>query len=130
MSEYGNFTFFTILFVAVWIVLNSVCQVSIKTGVLQLKEIQDPMKIFEKSNIPNIVTNKYIVLGFILYLISTVFWFGALTKLDISVLSPMGSLIFIMTALMALVFLNEKISPMRWGAIFIIVIGVYLLMRS
>lgn len=130
MNEYSNLTFFTILFVAVWILLNSVCQVSIKTGVLQLKEIQDPTKIFEKQNIPNIVTNKYIVFGFILYLLSTVFWFGALTKLDVSVLSPMGSLIFIMTALMALVFLNEKISPMRWGAIFIIVIGVYLLVRS
>jgi drug/metabolite transporter (DMT)-like permease len=130
MIEYSNFTFFTVVFVSLWIILNAVCQVSIKTGILQMKELSEPTNMFDKDTMTNIVTNKFIVAGFLLYLVSTIFWFGAMTKLDISVLSPLGSLVFVMTALLALVFLEEKISPMRWGAIAIIVVGVYLLVRS
>jgi len=130
MSETSTWTFFTILFVTAWIILNAVCQISIKTGILELKGIQEPTGIFDTANILNIVTNKFIVAGFLIYLISTVFWFGAMTKLEISMLSPLGSLVFVMTALLALVFLGEKISPIRWGAISIIVVGVYLLVRS
>jgi uncharacterized membrane protein len=130
MSETSNFTFFTILFVAAWIILNSVCQISIKSGIMQMKEMQEPTSIFDKNNIVNIVTNKLIILGFGLYLISTVFWFGAMSKLDISLLSPLGSLVFVLTAMLALVFLGEKISAMRWMGIGVIIIGIYLLVKS
>lgn len=130
MSETGNFTFFTILFVTSWIILNSVCQISIKSGIMQMKEMQEPTNIFDKNNIVSILSNKLIILGFGLYLISTVFWFGAMSKLDISMLSPLGSLVFVITALLALVFLGEKISPLRWIGIGVIVVGIYLLVKS
>ena len=130
MSDYSNFTFYTMLFVAVWILLNAVCQVSVKAGILQLKSVQEPMNMFDKTNIATIVSNKLIVGGFSLYLISTVFWFGALSKLDISVLSPLGSLIFVMVALLAMIFLGEKVSFLRWTGIFVIIAGICLLVRS
>ena len=130
MSEYSNFTFFTILFVAAWIILNSVCQISIKSGIMQMNQMQEPTNIFDKSNILNIISNKLIILWFGLYLISTIFWFGAMSKLDISMLSPLGSLVFVLTALLALVFLGEKISPLRWAGIGVIVVGIFLLVKS
>jgi drug/metabolite transporter (DMT)-like permease len=130
MGEFGNFTSLTILFVSVWIILNAVCQISIKSGITQIKEIQEPTSIFDKANIVNILSNKMIVFGFLLYLISTVFWFGAMSKLDISVLSPLGSLVFVMIAILAFFFLGEKISPLRWFSILIIIVGVCLLVRS
>ena len=130
MGEFSNFTILTVLFVSIWIILNAVCQISIKSGIMQIKEIQEPTSIFDKENIFNILSNKMIILGFILYLISTVFWFGAMSKLDVSVLSPLGSLIFVLIALLAFLFLGEKISPLRWFAIFVIIIGVYLLVKS
>jgi drug/metabolite transporter (DMT)-like permease len=130
MSETSNFTFFTVLFVAAWIILNSVCQISIKSGIMQMSEMQEPTNIFDKTNILNILSNKLIILGFGLYLVSTVFWFGAMSKLDISMLSPLGSLVFVLTALLALVFLGEKISPLRWAGIGVIIIGIYLLVKS
>jgi drug/metabolite transporter (DMT)-like permease len=130
MSETSNFTFFTILFVAAWIILNSVCQISIKSGIMQMNEMKEPTSIFDKTNIVNILSNKLIILGFGLYLLSTVFWFGAMSKLDISMLSPLGSLVFVLTALLALVFLGEKISPLRWMGIGVIVVGIYLLVKS
>jgi drug/metabolite transporter (DMT)-like permease len=130
MSEYSDFTVITVLFVSAWILLNAFCQISIKSGILQLKEIQEPTNIFNKENIRNIISNKLIVFGFVLYLVSTIFWFGAMSKLDMSVLSPLGSLIFIMIALLAFFFLGEKISPLRWAAITIIIVGTFLLVKS
>jgi drug/metabolite transporter (DMT)-like permease len=130
MVEYNNFTLFTILFVAIWILLQAVCQITVKGGINQLKEIQEPTSIFDPGYLSQVFSNKLIVIGFLLYLLSTIFWFGALSKLDISLLSPLGSLIFVMVALFALVFLGERVSPLRWTAIFIIVGGVFLLVRS
>jgi drug/metabolite transporter (DMT)-like permease len=130
MDDINNFTTLTILFVSVWIILSAVCQISIKSGIMQLKEIQEPTSIFNLENGVKIFSNKMIILGFVLYLVSMMFWFGAMLKLDISVLSPLGSLIFVLIALFAFFFLGEKISPLRWSAIFIIIIGVYLLVKS
>jgi len=130
MSEYSNFTFFTILFVAAWIILNAVCQVSVKAGIMQLKEVSEPTNLFAKDNIATILSNKFIVGGFALYLISTIFWFGALSKLDISLLSPLGSMIFVMVAILAMVFLGEKVTPLRWTGIFVTIVGVVLLANS
>jgi drug/metabolite transporter (DMT)-like permease len=130
MSDYSNFTFFTILFVAAWIILNAVCQVSVKAGIMQLKDVSEPTNMFDKDNIANILSNKFIVGGFALYLISTIFWFGALSKLDISLLSPLGSMIFVMVAILAMVFLGEKVSPLRWTGIFVTIVGVVLLANS
>jgi drug/metabolite transporter (DMT)-like permease len=130
MSDASNLTLFTVLFVAVWILLNAVCQVTVKAGIMQLKSVNEPMNMFAKDNIMNILSNKLIVGGFALYLLSTIFWFGALSKLDISMLSPMGSMIFVTVALLAMFFLGEKISAVRWTGIFVIVVGVVLLTRS
>jgi drug/metabolite transporter (DMT)-like permease len=95
-----------------------------------MNAVQEPTNIFDKNNILSILTNKLIILGFGLYLISTVFWFGAMSKLDISLLSPLGSLVFVLTAILALVFLGEKISAMRWMGIGVIIIGIFLLVKS
>ena len=97
---------------------------------MQMNQMQEPTNIYDKSNILNIISNKLIILWFGLYLISTIFWFGAMSKLDISMLSPLGSLVFVLTALLALVFLGEKISPLRWAGIGVIVVGIFLLVKS
>jgi multidrug transporter EmrE-like cation transporter len=97
---------------------------------MQLKHVSEPTNIFDRDNIANILSNKFIVGGFALYLISTIFWFGALSKLDISVLSPLGSMIFVMVALLAMVFPGEKVSPLRWTRIFVTIVGVVLLANS
>jgi drug/metabolite transporter (DMT)-like permease len=103
---------------------------AVMAGIMQLKSVNEPVNMFAKDNIMNIVTNKFIVGGFALYLLSTIFWFGALSKIDISMLSPMGSMIFVTVALLAMFFLGEKISAVRWTGIFVIVVGVVLLTRS
>jgi len=130
MAGYSNFTLFTVLFVSVWIILQAICQISVKNGIMELKGVQEPTNIFDKNYIAQVLSNKFILFGFFVYLISTVFWFGALSRLDISLLSPLGSLIFVMVAFFAMIFLGEKVTPLRWTAIFIITGGVLLLVLS
>ncbi len=52
--------------------------------------------------------------GFLLYL---------LAQEDVSVIWPMTSLGFVITAIAARIFLHEQISPMRWTGVMLIVIG-------
>jgi drug/metabolite transporter (DMT)-like permease len=97
---------------------------------MQLKEVSEPTNLFAKDTIATILSNKFIVGGFALYLISTIFWFVALSKMDISLLSPLGSMIFVMVAILAMVFLGEKVTPLRWTGIFVTIVGVVLLANS
>ncbi len=91
-----------------------------------LKEIGEPAAI-NVSEIGRLVkrgvTNRNILIG---TLLETIF-FGALLYLlsqrDVSLIWPLTSLGFLITAVAAKIFLHEQISGMRWLGVCLIVIG-------
>lgn len=76
------------------------------------------------------VTNRQIMLG---VLFEAVF-FGALIYLlarrDVSLIWPLTSLGFVITALAAKIFLHEQVSGLRWAGVFLIVCGAGLITFS
>ena len=76
------------------------------------------------------ITSIKIVFAIILYMIPSITWIYLLKTLDITMLQPMLSLTYVLTALLAYVFFNEYISTMRWLGIGIIIIGVIFVSRS
>lgn len=75
-------------------------------------------------------TNKHLVAGIAFEAI----FFGALlyllSKYDVSLVWPLTSLGFFVTALFAKFYLKEQISGMRWGGIALIVAGAFLISWS
>jgi drug/metabolite transporter (DMT)-like permease len=53
-----------------------------------------------------------------------------MSKSDISFLWPLTALSFVMTTLAALVFLGERVSPIRWAGVVFIMIGAALISYS
>ena len=51
-------------------------------------------------------------------------------SLDVSVLSPIGSLIFVIVAILAVFFLGEKVTSIRWMGIILVVAGSILIART
>ena len=94
-----------------------------------LKQIGEPAKI----NVPEIrrlvvrgVTNGNILLG---VLMETLFFITLLILLklwDVSLVWPITSLGFLLTALAAKYIRHEEISPMRWTGVILIVLGAVL----
>ena len=77
-----------------------------------------------------ITSNPWLWVGIIFYLANFFLWITLLSRVDLSVAFPMSSLTYIIVPLLAIVFLQEKVQPVRWTGILFIIIGVILAGRS
>jgi undecaprenyl phosphate-alpha-L-ara4N flippase subunit ArnE len=59
--------------------------------------------------------------------LEAIVWTFALTKLNVSIAYPMGSLSFVMVVLMSRLILNEKVQKERWLGVALILCGTALL---
>lgn len=98
-----------------------------------LKQIGEPSKI-SVSEIGKLIksgaTNRSILLGVVFEAI----FFGALLYLlsqrNVSLIWPLTSLGFVITAIAAKIFLNEQVSGLRWAGVCLIVVGAALITLS
>ena len=65
----------------------------------------------------------WLALGFVGFAVDGVLWSAALKLLDITVAHPIGSLVFVVTAVLSRVLLRERIPPRRWLGIGLILGG-------
>lgn len=77
-----------------------------------------------------ILPSPYLWLGLICVLLIFTTWSTILSKIELSVAVPVCSFSYITVPLVSLIFLHEKISPLRWFGIFIILLGVVLVAVS
>src|SRR5208337_2776204 len=122
-NEQKRIQMFTAVFVVSWLVLCTIAPIVIKTGVKDVPKIEEFGDFFNTNFIFSLISNKYIIAGLSCYFIATLMWIVALSRLDVSLLSPIGSLAFVFTAILALIFLGEKISSVRWLGILFVVVG-------
>jgi drug/metabolite transporter (DMT)-like permease len=98
-----------------------------------LKEIGE-MKSVTASEIGRLVrhgvTNSKILLGVALEAIFFVFLLALLKRNDVSLIWPLTSLGFVLTALSARFILNEQVSATRWIGVVLIVVGAALVSWS
>lgn len=64
------------------------------------------------------------------YLVSVIVWIIGLSRVDVSIAYPMLSLGYVLNALLAYYFFGEALTAQRIISIGIILLGVYLLVRS
>lgn len=100
-------------------VLLAIGQVLWKIGISQLS-----IKSFWEI-IPAIFS-PFIILGLLVYGLSTVLWLFILNQADISYVYPMQSLVFIFVLLSGAFILHESIPYTRWIGVFVICCGVYI----
>lgn len=67
--------------------------------------------------------------GLSCYVFSVACWMMVLSRMDVSVAYPIGSIGYIFTALAAAFFFDEAITVMRMAGIFVIMLGVFMITR-
>ena len=77
-----------------------------------------------------IISNPWLWIGIILYLVNFFLWITLLSRVDLSVAFPMSSLTYVIVPVLAMFFLREKVHPARWAGIVFIIIGVSLAGRA
>ncbi len=64
-------------------------------------------------------------IGFLFYVINFFIWITVLTRVELSVAFPVGSTSYIFIPILAMIFLHETITPLRWAGIALIVAGIH-----
>jgi len=73
-----------------------------------------------------LLKNPFAWLGVVTYGISFLLWMQLLKVFDLSYLRPLVGFGYLITAILAMIFLQEKITLVRWIGMLLIVAGVYL----
>jgi drug/metabolite transporter (DMT)-like permease len=69
-------------------------------------------------------------LGIIISILNFFLWLIILYRVDLSIAMPVGSTIYIFVPLLAIFFLHEQVSPLRWAGIFLIILGIHFVAKS
>jgi drug/metabolite transporter (DMT)-like permease len=75
-------------------------------------------------------TNPFVVIGLGIYVMGTVFWLTALSRVDLSFAYPFASLSYIIMLVASLVLFKENITFMRLAGTLVVGLGVLLISRS
>ena len=121
---------FALVLVGLSILLGACGQILMKHGMSQLGEINGISELISPNTLLKLITNWAVVLGVILYIITLPLWLGALSTLNVSFMYPLLSLGYIITAVIALIFLKENIALLRWVGIVVVIIGCFFIGRA
>ena len=78
-------------------------------------------------DIKKLLTNYRIMLGFLLYSISSIFFIIGLRGGELSVLYPLVAVGYVWICLLSIKFLKEKMNTWKWLGIIFIMVGVSLI---
>lgn len=115
----------TVLLFVIGILLGSTGAILMKRGAMDL-----PPFAFNLDYAWAFGSNRYILAGFALYFIPALIWTYLLAKLPVSVVQPILSLTYVLTPLMAMIFLSEPVPGLRWLGILVIIAGVTIVSMS
>lgn len=79
------------------------------------------------EGLAGLLRNYSLILGFVLYGLSTIPFLIALKFGPISVLYPFTSLSYVWTIFLSMRYLNEKMNPWKWAGIALVLLGVSLI---
>ncbi|MDD3905764.1 MAG: EamA family transporter [Candidatus Omnitrophica bacterium] len=110
-------------------VLDSVAQLCMKKGLAQTGISSVGLNnIFQFGFLS--LSSWLIWAGILVYIISFVLWLVILYRIDISIAMPVGSTAYVFIPLLAIFFLHEQVSPLRWLGIVLVVLGIHFTAQS
>jgi multidrug transporter EmrE-like cation transporter len=118
------------------VVLGVGGQIALKYGVglassqpsSRIVQSLDPKSIL--SFLQSAATNKFVILGFALYLVSAVSWLIILSRVDLSFAYPLISIGYIIIVVLSRLIFNEPVTSYRVAGTVLVCAGVFLLLRS
>ncbi len=114
---------FPYLILGTCILLGGTTQILFKLGMNSIGILNSAEKILSVKTVEVVLSNNYILLGLVLYGISSALWLIGLSMLDVSLMYPLLSLAYFVTTVLAFFVLNEPVRTTRWIGVLLIIIG-------
>ncbi len=129
MKKY-KLTFNIIALIVLTDLLESTYEFFFKKGMLLVGEFDFSHLCTIGDFLLRTLSNGWIWVGLIIILIETLTWFIVLSKIDLSLAFPIGSLSYLFVILASAFMLHEEVSLNRWIGTLIIIIGISLVAKS
>lgn len=68
--------------------------------------------------------------GILVYIVSFILWLVIIYRVDLSIAMPVGSAAYVFIPIMAVIFLHEHVSPLRWLGIAFVILGIHFTSQS
>ncbi len=120
----------TLLSLTIAIIAVSIGDVLLSRGMKQIGAISsyEPRLLLKVG--AQIFTHPTILVGILCLAVFFFIWLAVLSWSDLSFVLPLTALSYVVTAVLALFFLGETITPLRWAGTILICLGVVLVTKS
>ena len=76
------------------------------------------------------ISSPWVWVGLFIYMMNFFIWIIVLYRVDLSVAMPVGSTSYIFIPILAVLFLGEHVSLLRWAGTILIAVGIYFVLKS
>ena len=119
-----------VVLVFVAVVISVVGQVSLKVGMNQAGVIDADSLARPMDTLRRVFSVPPVWLGLSCYGVSALLWLVVLSRLDLSYAYLLLASMYVLIPLVSWLFLGERIPPMRWLGMVVVVLGVVIVARS
>jgi len=118
-----------IFLIIISVVMGSVGQILLKIGINELGKIDLKINMLPLT-IFRMLTNKFIFIGLLLFVIGAFSWISALSGVNLSIGYPIASgLLYISIVTLSIIFLKERINYTQLLGICVTLVGVIILAK-
>ena len=107
----------------VTVLLVALAQLLLKQGMINVGKIE--LSDFFSAKLLDVVSEKFVVVGVILFIITTFLWLVILSQEELSFAYPLISSTYVVTAILASIIFHESLSLVRILGIVLIAAGAY-----
>ncbi len=118
-----------VVYILISVLTSAAGQLMLKKGMNILGSLTLNMQQLP-SILWKMATNPFVFFGLAIYLIGTVFWLAALSRVDLSFAYPFASLSYVIMLVASWLMFNEQITLSRMLGTLVIGIGVLLIYRN
>jgi len=114
-----------IIIIIIGVIFAAFGQVSWKLGMNQSGHLEN----LGFAALTGVILNPFVLLGLVMYGLSTIFWLIALSKKDLSFVYPFISLTYVLVLVLSSLVLKESIGLNKLVGTIIIIIGLIIIAR-
>ena len=119
----------TFLAATLSIALSVAAQFTLKSGMVDVNAQKTATEFYSPKALFSVLTNVYVIFGFLLYGLGALVWLGVLSKWDVSKAYPLVGIGFVFTAVIGF-YVGEEINIYRLVGVLLICVGIVFVGKS
>ncbi len=108
----------------------AVGQILLRRGMQQVGSLENYAPMALLAYFGHTVTNWYVIAGTALNTVFYILFIAALSWTEVTVALPMTAIEYGFAAFLAVIFLKEQVTPLRWAGIALVIVGVIFIARG